>query len=283
YEDKYRAQAAHLTGARIFLDYPSVLGTENLLLAACLARGRTVMLNAAAEPEVVGLAAMLNSMGARIRGAGSNTIEIEGVERLHGTTYSIIPDRIEAATFACAAAISRGDVLLDNVEPEHLDAILAKLHEAGVELTIMERQIRVQANTALRGVTVQALPYPGFATDMQSVMGALLTQAKGMSIIHERVYDNRLLYVGELRKMGAEVVVAGQTAIINGPTVLAGTSVRALDIRSGAAVVLAGLAARGRTEVNDIHHLDRGYSHMVEELQGLGADIRRVSVRAGVD
>ncbi|MBI4496739.1 MAG: UDP-N-acetylglucosamine 1-carboxyvinyltransferase [Chloroflexi bacterium] len=280
FEDKYRAQAPRLQGTRIFLDYPSVLGTENILLAACMAHGRTVVCNAAAEPEVSFLAGMLNSMGARITGAGSNIIEIEGVPELHGTTTTVIPDRIEAGTFACAAAISCGEVVLENVVPRHLDALIWKLREAGAVIEVGERTLQVRPSRDLQGVTVQALPYPGFATDLQSVFGALLTQAHGMSIIHERVYDNRLLYVGELRKMGANVVVAGQTAIINGPTSLAGAAVRALDIRSGAAVVLAGLAAHGVTDVGDVYHLDRGYEHFAEKLQGLGAHIRRVSSKA---
>ncbi len=285
FEDKYRAQATQLRGTRVFLDYPSVLGTENLVLAACLAPGRTVLANAAAEPEVSCLAGLLNSMGARISGAGSNMIEIEGVPALHGTTYTVIPDRIEAGTFACAAVMSSGgEVALENIAPRHLDALLWKLQEAGASIEIGEHSLLIRPAKELHGVTVQALPYPGFATDLQAVFGALLTQAHGMSIIHERVYDNRLLYVGELRKLGANVVVAGQTAIINGPTPLMGTAVRALDIRSGAALVLSGLAAEGLTEVHDPYHLDRGYSHFVEKLQGIGAQVRRVaSNRTPVD
>lgn len=275
-EDKYCAQSKALQGTRIFMDYPSNMGTENLLMAAVMARGRTVIRNAAAEPEVSCLATLLNEMGARISGAGGNTIEIEGVQELHGAHHTIIPDRIEAGTFAQAAAITGGDVTMTGVNCGHLDALLWKLQEAGVEVAASEEALRVRSVGPLVAINVQALPYPGFATDLQSAMGALLTQAKGVSVLYERVYDNRLLYVSELRKMGAEIVVAGQTAIISGPTPLVGTGVRALDIRSGAALVLAGLGAKGTTEVADIWHLDRGYEHIEDKLGQLGAQIRRV-------
>ena len=275
-DDKYYAQAQTLRGARIFMDYPSNMGTENLLLAAVRAEGHTTIKNAAAEPEIGFLAGLLNAMGARITGAGSNTIEIDGVSGLHGALYTIIPDRIEAGTFAAAAAITEGDVTLEGIEPEHLDALIAKLREAGVEVNVQDHAMRVRSRGALQPVSVQSLPYPGFATDMQAAMGTLLTQAKGVSILYERVYDNRLLYVSELRKMGAEIVVAGQTAIISGPTPLIGSGVRALDIRSGAALVLAGLRASGTTHVADIWHLERGYERLDEKLRALGADITRV-------
>ncbi|MBI2886367.1 MAG: UDP-N-acetylglucosamine 1-carboxyvinyltransferase [Chloroflexi bacterium] len=275
-EDKYWAQAKELHGARIFMDYPSNMGTENLLMAAVLARGRTVIKNAAAEPEVCCLAALLNDMGARITGAGTNTIEVEGVPALHGASHTLIPDRIEAGTFALAAAITGGDVTVEAVNSDHLDSLLWKLVEAGVEVTPGDGTLRVRAAGPLSATNVQALPYPGFATDLQSAMGTLLTQARGVSVLYERVYDNRLLYVSELRKLGAEIVVAGQTAIISGPTALVGTGVRALDIRSGAALVLAGLAASGTTEVADVWHLERGYEHIETKLHKLGAHIRRI-------
>lgn len=277
-QEQYVAQAQELRGARVFMDYPSNIGTENLIMAACVARGKTTIKNAAAEPEIVCLAEMLNSMGAKISGAGTSTLEIEGVPELHGTKHVIIPDRIEAGTFAIAAAITGGEVQLQQMVPDHLDALTWKLREAGVVVEEPgDGALVVRAPRPLSAVNVQALPYPGFATDLQAAMGALLTQARGVSVIHERVYDNRLSYLGELRKMGAEVVVAGQTAIISGPAPLVGTPVRALDIRCGAALILAGLAAHGLTETLDIYHLDRGYEGIDSKLRCLGAKIGRVS------
>jgi len=275
-DDKYWAQAQRLHGARVFMDYPSNMGTENLLMAATLAKGHTTIKNAAAEPEVGCLAGLLNDMGARISGAGTNTIEIDGVPELHGARHAIIPDRIEAGTFAVAAAITGGDLTLGTLACDHLDALIYKLTEAGAEVTGAGDCLRVKGRGGLRAVNVQALPYPGFATDLQASMGTLLTQARGVSVVYERVYDNRLLYVGELRKMGAEIVVAGTTAIISGPSPLVGSGVRALDIRCGAALVLAGLAARGTTEVSDIWHLDRGYEHFEDKLRAVGAQIERL-------
>jgi UDP-N-acetylglucosamine 1-carboxyvinyltransferase len=244
-------------------------------MAATLAEGTTVIVNAAAEPEIASLAEMLNSMGARISGAGGHTIEIVGVESLHGTSYRVIPDRIEAGTFAIAAAITMGEVQIEEGLAPHLDALIWKLRGAGVEVQETETGLRVRRSGPLRAVNVQSVPYPGLATDLQAPMAVLLTQAQGVSFIYERVFDNRLLYVGELRKMGAEVVTSGTTALISGPTGLVGASVRALDIRAGAALVLAGLAAQGRTEVADIYHLDRGYEGLDQKLRSLGAVIQR--------
>ncbi len=272
--EKFVAQAKRLRGARIFMDYPSVLGTQNLTMAATLAKGTTVIVNAAAEPEIDSLAEMLNKMGARIQGAGSHTLEIEGVDALHGTSQRIIPDRIEAGTFAIAAAITGGDVRICGLELQHLYSLVAKLREAGVQVDEGEGVLHVRGAGQLAAVTIQAVPYPGLATDLQAPMAALLTQARGVSYVHERVFDNRLLYVSELRKMGAEVVSTGTTAIISGPTTLVGTSVRALDVRAGAALVLAGLAARGRTVISDIYHLNRGYQCLDGKLRSLGADIQ---------
>ena len=272
--EKFVAQAKRLRGARIFMDYPSVLGTQNLIMAGTLARGTTVIINAAAEPEIASLADMLNNMGARIHGAGSHTVEIEGVDALHGSSHRIIPDRIEAGTFAIAAAITGGDVRICQAEPAHLHSLVAKLEEVGVQVEEDGTDLHVCGTGPLGAVTIQALPYPGLATDLQAPMAALLTQAQGVSYIHERVFENRLLYVSELRKLGAEVVSTGTTAIISGPTTLIGTSVRALDIRAGAALVLAGLAARGKTEISDIYHLNRGYQCIDEKLRSLGADIQ---------
>jgi len=272
--EKFVARAKRLRGARIFMDYPSVLGTQNLMMAGTLARGTTVIINAAAEPEIASLAEMLNKMGAGIHGAGSHTIEIEGVDALHGTTHRIIPDRIEAGTFAIAAAITGGDVRICQAESGHLFSLVAKLKEVGVQVEEDGTDLRVRGTGQLGAVTIQALPYPGLATDLQAPMAALLTQAQGVSYIHERVFENRLLYVSELRKLGAEVVSTGTTAIISGPTPLIGTSVRALDIRAGAALVLAGLAARGKTEISDIYHRKRGYQCIDEKLRSLGANIQ---------
>ena len=274
--DKFVVRAPRLRGSRIFMDYPSVLGTQNLMLAASLAQGTTFIVNAAAEPEIATLGDMLNRMGARICGAGSHTVEIEGVKELHGTTHRIMPDRIEAGTFAIAAAISEGEVEIRDGEARHLDALIWKLREAGVEVDEVETGVVVRRRGPLRAVNAQAVPYPGLATDLQAPMSVLLTQADGVSFIYERVFDNRLLYVGELRKMGAEMVTSGTTAIIRGPTPLHGTNVRALDVRAGAALVLAALAAKGQTEISEIYHLDRGYENLDGKLRALGAVIERV-------
>jgi len=275
-EEKYVAKAPRLRGAKIFMDYPSHIGTENLLLAACLAKGKTIIRNASAEPEVVNLAEMLNKMGAKISGAGTCTIEVEGVDELHGTCHCIIPDRIEAGTFAIAGAATRGEVEIRDVICDHLDALLWKLSEAGADIVVQEGSLTVRSGRKLSAINVQALPYPGFATDLQASMGVLLTQAEGVSAVNERVYDNRLLYVSELRKMGARVEVSGQIAVIIGSTPLTGTPVKALDIRSGAALVIAGLIAQGTTEVSDIYHLDRGYEALDVKLRCLGAKIERL-------
>ena len=274
--DQFVAEAQRLRGARVVLDYPSVMGTLNVLLAATLADGVTTIVNAAAEPEVVSLVDMLNRMGAQIRGAGGNRLEIEGVQELHGTTQRILPDRVEAGTFALAAAASRGEVEIMGAMPEHLEALIWKLHEAGVRTRIVEGGLVVTGVDSYKAVQAQAVPYPGFATDLHPPLAAFLTQAKGVSVIHERVYDNRLLYISELRKMGADVVTAGQTAIISGPTKLYGTPVRSMDVRAGAALVVAALAAEGTTQISDISHLDRGYEALDEKLRSLGASIERV-------
>ncbi|MGQ9572813.1 MAG: UDP-N-acetylglucosamine 1-carboxyvinyltransferase [Dehalococcoidia bacterium] len=273
-DEKIVAQAKRLRGARLFMDYPSVLGTQNLMMAATLAKGTTVIVNAAAEPEIAALADMLNKMGARIRGAGTHTLEIEGVDALHGITQRMIPDRIEAGTLAIAAAITGGDVRVCGLETRHLYSLMAKLREVGVQIEEGENDLHVRGGDQLTAVTIQAVPYPGLATDLQAPMAALLTQARGVSYVHERVFDNRLLYVTELRKMGAEVLTTGTTtAIIIGPTSLIGTSVRGMDVRAGAALVLAGLVARGRTVVSDIYHLNRGYECLDGKLRSLGANI----------
>jgi len=274
--DKFVARTKGLRGSRIFLDYPSVLGTQNLMLAATLAEGRTTLVNAAAEPEIESLVDMLTQMGARISGAGRHTIEIEGVRELHGARHRIIPDRIEAGTFAIAAAVTQGDVEIQEGVPQQLDALLWKLDEAGVKVEETDGLLRVRGNGSLRAINAQAVPYPGLATDLQAPLATLLTQAKGVSSIYERVFENRLLYVAELRKMGAEVITSGTTVIISGPTPLYAANVRAVDLRAGAALALAALAADGRSEINDIFHLDRGYERFDEKLRSLGGRVERL-------
>jgi UDP-N-acetylglucosamine 1-carboxyvinyltransferase len=278
--DQYHAESPtdgrRLTGTRVFLDYPSVTGTMVIVFAAVLARGTSTIVNAAVEPEIVNVIAMLNAMGARIRGNGQSILEIEGVEELHGVRHSVIPDRLETGIFMIAAAISRGQALIEGVEPLHLDAMIAKLRQAGVELDVGEGSLRVDGKgRSFRSVQAQALPYPGLATDLQPYLASFLTQAQGVSLIHERVYENRLLYIGELRKMGADVVTAGSTAIITGPTKLYGSPVRALDVRAGGSLVLAGLAAEGQTEISDVQHIDRAHEDLVGKLGALGARIER--------
>jgi len=281
-EERFVAEATELRGAPIFMDYPSVLGTQNLMLAAATARGTTTIINAACEPEVVALAHMLNRMGAHIEGAGTHTITIEGVPSLKGVVHRNMPDRIEAGTFAIAAAITGGEVEVRGSAPKHLCALIYKLRQAGVEIEMGEDWLRVKGGGTLRPLVIQALPYPGLATDLQAPMAVLLTQAHGISYVHERVFDNRLLYVGELRKMGAEVVTMGTTtAVITGPTRLMGASVRALDVRAGAALVLAGLVAKGRTIISDVHHVDRGYEGLDKKLCALGARVERLTLGQG--
>jgi len=275
-DGRYIAHAARLTGAPLYLDYPSHTGTENLLMAACLARGTTVVKHASMEPEVVDLARFLSRMGARIEGAGSPFITIEGVEQLHGANYRLMPDRLAAGTYLAAGVISKGAVVASQVIPEHLDAVAHKLREAGARVDDHEPDcLGACWAEPLTAVEIQAIAYPGFPTDLQSAFGALLTQANGTSIIHERVFENRFLYLAELRKMGAEIKVTGQTARIQGPTRLHGASIRATDIRSGAALVLAALAADGTTVIDDPYHIDRGYDALVPTLASLGAAIHR--------
>ena len=271
-----RAPEGGLAGTRVFADYPSVSGTQNVMLAATLARGETTIVNAATEPEVQALATLLNAMGARIAGVGTQTIVVEGVDRLHGTTFALVPDRIEAGTFAIAAAMTGGDVELVDAPVGVMDAIITKLRAAGATVEAREGSLRVAAGPCLTPVGFQALPYPGLATDLHAPMAALLTQAEGVSIIHERVFDNRMLYVDELRKMGAEIISTGSSAIVSGPTPLHGARARALDVRAGAAVLLAGLVASGTTVIDDIYHLDRKYELLDEKLRGLGAELERV-------
>ncbi len=265
-----------LSGARVFMDYPSVSGTQNVMMAASVASGHTTLVNAATEPEVQELAHMLNAMGARVSGIGSQVVEIDGVSSLHGATARVMPDRIEAGTFAIAAAMTGGDVQIEDAPVPVLDALINKLRLAGAVIEAGENCLRVRGSGELRAVSFQALPYPGLATDLHAPMAALLTQASGVSIIHERVFDNRMLYVGELRKMGAEIVSTGSSAIVSGPTRLHGAHVRALDVRAGASVLLAALVAQGSTVIDEVYHLDRGYERLDQKLQALGAGIERI-------
>lgn len=270
------SERERLHGARFFMDYPSVTGTMNLIFAATLAEGTTTLVNIAGEPEIVSVTEMLRSMGARISQPAGGVLEIEGVKELGGTTHRVIPDRLETGLFALAGAATGGDVTVEGTAPQYLDALIAKMREAGVEVEVGEEAIRVRKGDApLTKVQAQAVPYPGLATDMHPPLAAFLTQCEGVSIIHERVYENRLLYISELRKMGANVITAGQTAIISGPTRLYGASVKALDVRAGGSLVLAGLVAEGRTEINDVYHLDRAHDDLVGKLRRLGAEVDR--------
>lgn len=266
-----------LTGTTIYLDFPSVGATENILMAAVTAKGQTIIENAAEEPEIVDLVTFLNSMGANIKGAGTNVIRVEGVKSLLGVEHTVIPDRIEAGTFMIAAAMVGGDVLISNVLSEHLKPLLAKLHEAGVKVVKEFDSVRVISDGHITSTDIKTLPYPGFPTDLQAQFMALMTIGNKESKITETVFENRFMHVGELQRMGASIRVEGRTAIVTGVPFLKGAFVRATDLRAGAALTLAGLSAHGQTEIGELHHIDRGYDHLVEKLQGLGADIVRVN------
>ena len=273
-----KAREGRLKGASVYLDKVSVGATMNIMIAAVLASGRTIIENAAREPHIVDLANFLNSMGADVRGAGTDTIKVNGVDKLHGGSYTIIPDQIEAGTYMVAAAATGGEVLVKNVIPKHLECISAKLRETGTIVQEYEDSVLVKGASNLRRVNVKTMPYPGFPTDMQPQMGTLLCLARGTSVITEGIYDNRFKYVNELRKMGAEIQVDGRIAIIEGGRRLTGAQVMACDLRAGAAMVIAGLCAAGVTEVEDIHFIERGYENFVGKLNALGADIKVVSL-----
>ncbi len=262
-----------LHGSRIYLDKVSVGATMNIMLAAALAMGRTIIENAAREPHIVDLANFLNSMGADVRGAGTDTIKINGVESLHGGTYTIIPDQIEAGTYMVAAAATGGEVLVKNVIPKHLECISAKLRETGTIVQENEDSVLIKGAKNLHKANIKTLPYPGFPTDMQPQMGALLCMAEGTSVITEGIYDNRYKYINELRKMGADIQVDGRVAILEGGVKLTGAPVLACDLRAGAAMVIAGLCAEGTTYIEDIHYIERGYENFVGKLRAMGADI----------
>ena len=267
-----------LKGATIYFDFPSVGATENVMMAAALAEGVTILENAAEEPEIVALASYLNKMGAKIRGAGTDVIRIEGVKELHGADYTIIPDRIEAGPYMIAAAMTGGDVIVDNVLPEHQKPLIAKLREAGAIVEEDIDKVRVIGNGTLKGVSVKTLPYPGFPTDMQAQIMAMLVVSEGKSKVTETVFENRFMHVEELNRMGAKITTSDRSANIEGPAKLVGCDVRATDLRAGAAMILAGLVAEGETRIGDLHHIDRGYEDIVEKLKNLGADIERVDV-----
>lgn len=268
-----------MTGANIYLDFPSVGATENIMMAAAMANGTTVLENPAEEPEIVDLANYLNQMGARVRGAGTNVITIEGVSELHGVQHSVIPDRIEAGTYMIAAAMTGGDVIIENVLPEHQKPLIAKLREAGALVEEDIDRIHVVGSGKLKAVDIKTLPYPGFPTDMQAQMMAMLSVAEGRSKITETVFENRFMHVVELNRMGANITTEGRSAVITGPVHLTGCTVRATDLRAGAAMILAGLVAEGATEICDIYHIDRGYEEIAAKLTRLGADIKRVGTK----
>ena len=270
-----RTRAKRLHGATIVFDMVTVTGTENLMMAAALADGRTTLENAAREPEVEELARVLNKMGARIKGAGTSLITIEGVDELQPVEHAIIPDRIEAGTLLVAAAITRGNVLVRDCLPEHLDAVIVKLRAAGVEVTAEDGGLRVRAKADLQPTDISTQPFPGFPTDMQAQFMVLMTRARGQSVLTETIFENRFMHVPELQRMGADILVEGRTVIVRGPNKLTGAEVMATDLRASASLVLAGLIASGQTKIRRIYHLDRGYDRLDTKLRALGADLRR--------
>ena len=268
-------RAEELLGARIYLDVVSVGATINILLAAVRAKGKTLIENAAKEPEIVDVATFLNRMGANIKGAGTDVIRIEGVEKLHGCQHTIIPDRIEAGTFMILGAAAGSGVIVENVIPEHLESVTAKMREMGVQIDVEDEQITIHPTEHLKAIDVTTLVYPGFPTDLQQPMTSLLTRAEGTSFITDTIYSARFKHTDELRRMGANIKVEGRTAVIQGPTGLFATEVQASDLRAGASLLIAGLMAKGKTELTGLEHLDRGYSDIEEKLRGLGAKVWR--------
>lgn len=264
-----------LRGKRVYLDFPSVGATENIMMAATLAKGTTTIENAAAEPEICDLADFLRKMGAEVTGDGTDTIVIQGQKRLHGATHNVISDRIEAGTFMTAAAITGGDILLEQVRQEHLTPVIAKLTECNAKTEVTPSGLRVYRKGRLRPIQLKTMPYPGFPTDMQALFMSLAAVTKGTSVITETVFENRFMHAAELQRMGADIKIDSRSAIIEGVDSLTGTSVRATDLRAGAALILSALAARGETEISDIYHIERGYDRIEEKLRALGADIQR--------
>ena len=271
-----KAECDKLVGTRIYLDFPSVGATENIMTAAVLAEGETVMENCAMEPEIVDLANFLNKMGAKVMGAGTSTIRIRGVEKLRCCTHQVIPDRIEAGTFMVAAAITAGDITIQNIITSHLKPVIAKLEETGAKIIENGDTVRVIGSDEIKPIEIKTLPHPGFPTDLQAQFMALLTQADGQSSIIETVFENRFMHAEELKKMGAKIKVVDREAILLGKSKLYGSKVAATDLRAGAALILAGLVSEGETEISEIHHIDRGYEKIEEKFRNLGADIKRV-------
>lgn len=266
-----------LKGARVYLDFPSVGATENIMMAATLAEGTTILENVAKEPEIVDLANLLNKMGAKVKGAGTATMKIEGVDKLYGAEHAIIPDRIEAGTFMTAAAITGGNVLVKGAVPEHLTSLIAKMEEMGVEIIEEAEGLRVIGPEKLKAVDIKTMPHPGFPTDMQSQMMALLLRAEGIGMITETVFENRFMHVEEFRRMNANIKIEGRSVITNGPSNIQGAEVAATDLRAAAALIVAGLVAEGITRVTELKHLDRGYVNFHGKLAALGADIERIT------
>ncbi|TVP84006.1 MAG: UDP-N-acetylglucosamine 1-carboxyvinyltransferase [Alkalicoccus sp.] len=266
-----------LQGGKVYLDFPSVGATENIMMAASMAEGTTIIENAAEEPEIVCLATYINAMGGKVRGAGTGTIRIDGVEELTAAEHTIIPDRIEAGTFMAAAAITGGNVLIENVLPEHLRPVISKMGEMGIQIEEEGTGVRVIGPDKLKAVDIKTMPHPGFPTDMQAQMMALMLGAEGNSVITETVFENRFMHVEEFRRMNGDIKIEGRTAIVNGPLSLQGAEVASTDLRAGAALVLTGLVAEGRTRVTELKHIDRGYVSFTEKLKALGADIERVN------
>lgn len=270
------ASALKLVGGKVYLDFPSVGATENIMMVASLADGVTVIENAAQEPEIVDLANFLNEIGAKVRGAGTNTIKITGSKTLHSTEHTVIPDRIEAGTYMVAAAISGGDIVISNVISDHLRPVIAKLCEVGCVVEEQSDNIRVQGSKVITATDIKTMPHPGFPTDMQSIFMTLLCRAKGSSVVTETVFENRFMNVAELKRMGADIKIEGKSAIVTGVDRLQGTRVKATDLRAGASMILAGLVSTGETRISDIYHIERGYVDIVEKITSLGGIIQKV-------
>jgi UDP-N-acetylglucosamine 1-carboxyvinyltransferase len=277
-EDDYvLAETSGLKGARIYLDFPSVGATENLMMAASMAKGSTTIENAAEEPEIVDLANFINSMGGRVRGAGTKVIKIDGVTELSGCEHQVIPDRIEAGSFLVAAAMTGGELTVENVIPDHLKPVIMKLMEVGCAIEEGESSLHITCGGQLQAADVRTLPYPGFPTDMQAQFMTLMTRAHGASVITETVFENRFMHAEELRRMGADIRINGRSAVVEGPSRLQGAAVKASDLRAGMALIIAALAAEGVSEIGNVNMIDRGYENLVEKLQQAGAGIRRVT------
>ncbi len=271
------AEGDVLTGTQVYLNFPSAGATQHIMTTACLAKGVTTIHNAAAEPEVVALMEFLNQMGARIEGAGTTTVRIEGVDELHGTDFDMLPDRMEAGTFAVAAVMTKGDIRIENIVPEHVEPFVLKLREVGAVVDIHDNAMRVRCNERPMATDVMTMPHPGFPTDLQQPFAAMLSLGEGTSVVTENVYERRFKYVNELVRMGADIKQEGRSAIINGVPKLTGAQVAASDLRAGAALICAALAAEGASEVSGIEHVERGYERMIDKLKGLGADIGLVA------